>query len=103
MTAQRTSAGEPDPLTLLLNERCGRVSQNTLRRRLYKWVREAGLVRKANLKPHDLRRTFGTWYLQDNPGQLRELAELMGHSDLSQVMKYALSDAERARAGVGRL
>jgi hypothetical protein len=42
-------------------------------------------------------------YLQDNPGQLRELAELMGHSDFSQVMKYALSDAERTRAGVSRL
>jgi hypothetical protein len=31
------------------------------------------------------------------------LAELMGHSDLSQVMKYALSDTERAKVGVGRL
>jgi hypothetical protein len=27
----------------------------------------------------------------------------MGHSDLSQVMKYALSDEQRARAEVGRL
>ena len=87
----------------LLNERGTRVSENTLRRRLYKWVREANLSKKAGLKPHDLRRTFGTWYLQENPGGMRELAELMGHSDLSQVMKYALSDAERARAGVGRL
>lgn len=96
-------AGEPDPCLLFLNERGLPVSENTLRRRLYKWVREANLVRKAGLKPHDLRRTFGTWYLQDNPGQFVELAHLMGHSDLSQVMKYALSDAERARAGVGRL
>jgi integrase len=36
------------------------------------------------VKPHDLRRTFGTWFLQANPGHVRELAELMGHSDLSQ-------------------
>ena len=100
---QLAPAGEPGPRNLLLNERGLAVSENTLRRRLYKWVREANLVRKAGLKPHDLRRTFGTWYLQENPGQMRELAELMGHSDLSQVMKYALSDAERARAGVGRL
>lgn len=50
-----------------------------------------------------LGRTFGTWYLQENPGQLIELAELMGHSNLSQVRKYALSDAERARAGVAKL
>ncbi len=55
------------------------------------------------MKPHDLRRTFGTWYLQENPGQLIELAELMGHSNLSQVRKYTLSDAERARAGVSKL
>jgi hypothetical protein len=27
----------------------------------------------------------------------------MGHSDLSQVMKYALSDEVRARAGVAKL
>jgi hypothetical protein len=28
---------------------------------------------------------------------------IMGHSNLSQVRKYALSDAERARAGVSKL
>ncbi|CAA9388268.1 MAG: hypothetical protein AVDCRST_MAG03-412 [uncultured Rubrobacteraceae bacterium] len=37
------------------------------------------------------------------PGQARELAELLGHSGLSQVMKYALADEKRARAGVSRL
>jgi integrase/recombinase XerD len=74
---------------LFLNEKGARVSENTLRRRLYSWV--------------NLRRTFGTWFLQANPGQVRELAELMGHSDLSRVMKYALSDEQRARAGVAML
>jgi site-specific recombinase XerC len=39
--------------------------------------------KEADIKPHDLRRTFGTWFLQANPGHVRELAELMGHSDLS--------------------
>ena len=38
-----------------------------------------------------------------NPGQASELAELMGHSGLSQVKKYALSDEKRARAGVSGL
>jgi integrase len=65
-------------------------------------VRRSGL-RKPDLHTHDLRRTFGTWFLQQNPNKARELAELMGHSDLSQVMKYALSDEERARAGVAKL
>jgi integrase/recombinase XerD len=95
-------AGETPPPHLFLNEKGARVTENTLRRRLYKWVRSSP-IKKADLKPHDLRRTFGTWYLQDNPGQVRELAELMGHSDLSQVMKYALSDEKRAREGVARL
>ncbi len=96
------SGGEAPSSHLFLNEKGARVTENTLRRRLYKWVRQSS-IKKAEIKPHDLRRTFGTWYLQENPGQVRELAELMGHSDLSQVMKYALSDEKRARAGVGRL
>ena len=93
---------EPSPPHLFLNEKGVRVTENTVRRRLYGWVRKSGL-KKADLKPHDLRRTFGTWFLQANPGHVRELAELMGHSDLSQVMKYALSDEKRARAGVNNL
>jgi integrase len=80
---------------LFITAKGSRITEGTLRRRLYGWVRESRL-KKADIKPHDLRRTFGTWYLQDNPGQLVELAELMGHSNLSQVRKYALSDAERA-------
>src|SRR5215204_613121 len=94
--------GEAPPPHLFLNEKGERVTQNTLRRRLYAWVRKSG-IKKADIKPHDLRRTFGTWFLQANPGHVRELAELMGHSDLSQVMKYALSDEQRARAGVAKL
>ncbi len=93
---------EPPLPHLFITEKGSRITEGTLRRRLYGWVRESRL-KKADVKPHDLRRTFGTWYLQENPGQLIELAELMGHSDLSQVRKYALSDAERARAGVGKL
>ncbi len=93
---------EAHPPHLFITEKGSRITEGTLRRRLYGWVRESRL-KKADIKPHDLRRTFGTWYLQENPGQLIELAELMGHSNLSQVRKYALSDAERARAGVAKL
>ena len=96
-----TDAESPLP-HLFVTEKGSRVTEGTLRRRLYSWVRESR-IKKADVKPHDLRRTFGTWYLQENPGQLIELAELMGHANLSQVRKYALSDAERARAGVAKL
>jgi site-specific recombinase XerD len=95
--------GEVDaPLPhLFIKEKGTRITEGTLRRRLYRWVRESRL-KKSEVKPHDLRRTFGTWYLQENPGQLIELVELMGHSNLAQVRKYALSDEERARAGVAK-
>jgi integrase/recombinase XerD len=93
---------ETPPPHLFLNDKGERVTENTLRRKLYSWVRKSG-IKKAEIKPHDLRRTFGTWFLQANPGHVMELAELMGHSDLSQVMKYALSDEQRARAGVAKL
>ena len=96
-----TEVGSPLP-HLFITEKGTRITEGTLRRRLYRWVRESRL-KKSEVKPHDLRRTFGTWYLQENPGQLVELAELMGHSNLSQVRKYALSDEERARAGVAKL
>ncbi len=99
---RRSYDAESPLLYLFVTEKGSRITEGSLRRRLYGWVRESRL-KKADIKPHDLRRTFGTWYLQENPGQLVELAELMGHSDLSQVRKYALSDAERARAGVGKL
>ena len=102
LRAQLLVPGEAPLPHLFLNEKGKRVTENTLRRRLYRWVRQSS-IKKQEIKPHDLRRTFGTWFLQANPGHVRELAELMGHSDLSQVMKYALSDEARARAGVGRL
>ncbi len=95
-------AGKTPLPYLFLSEKGERVTENTLRRRLYGWVRKSG-IKKTDVKPHDLRRTFGTWFLQANPGHVRELAELMGHTDLSQVMKYALSDEHRAREGVSKL
>jgi integrase len=87
------------PPYLFLTEKGSRVTKGTLRRRQYGWVRETHR-KKADVKRHDLRRTFGTWYVHEHPGQLIELAELMGHANLSQVRKYGLSDAERARAGL---
>jgi site-specific recombinase XerD len=38
--------------------------------------------------PHQLRHTFATRYLQKNPGDLRGLAALLGHSDLNTVRLY---------------
>lgn len=82
----------------ILNDNGERVTENTLRRRLYSWVRKSSL-KKAGIKPHDLRRTFGTWFLQANPGHVREIAELMGHSDLSVVDDTVSDDFRDLRHG----
>jgi integrase len=86
---------------LFLTEKGSRIAEGTLRRRPCGRVGE-GRSKKADAKPHDLGRAFGTRYLREDPGQPVEPAELTGHSDLSRVGKYAPSDAERARAGVAR-
>lgn len=37
---------------------------------------------------HDLRHTFGTWYMM-NGGDLYELAKILGHSNLKMTERYA--------------
>ncbi|MDP9474228.1 MAG: tyrosine-type recombinase/integrase [Actinomycetota bacterium] len=95
-------ADDAEGAPLFRNDSGGRITESSVRRRLYRYVREARL-KKEGLTPHDLRRTFATRYLSENPEGLRDLADLLGHSDLTQVMKYALSDERRARAGVNKL
>lgn len=46
-----------DPGLLFLNNKGNRLTENTVRRTLYKYVRKSG-IRKTDLHPHDLRRTF---------------------------------------------
>jgi site-specific recombinase XerC len=56
------TAGDAPPSRLFLNDKGERVTEDTLRRRFYSWVRRSG-IKKQEIKPHDLRRTFGTWFL----------------------------------------
>jgi site-specific recombinase XerD len=58
---QGDEADSPLP-HLFVTEKGGRITEGTLRRRLYVWVRESRL-KKAEIKLHDLRRPFGTWFL----------------------------------------
>jgi integrase len=59
----------------------------------------ASLARRARLKripvtATTLRHTFAINYLRDNPGQLAELADLLGHESLDMAALY-----ERASDG----
>ena len=52
---------------------------------LEKYAIQAGI---EPVKPHALRHTFATRYLNDNPDDLRRLARLLGHASLNTVMVY---------------
>lgn len=41
-----------------------------------------------DFRPHDLRHTFATWYLQRG-GRLERLQQILGHRRIEQTMKYA--------------
>jgi site-specific recombinase XerC len=48
----------------------------------------------GEINPHALRHTFATRYLKANPGDLRGLARLLGHTSLSTVMIYTEPDMD---------
>jgi site-specific recombinase XerD len=63
----------------------------------------ASLVRRAGLKriavtANTLRHTFALGFLRDNPGQLVELAELLGHESRHMVSLYARSSGDALAA-----
>ena len=64
----------------------GQVNQrSSVTRLLEKYALRANI---EPVNPHALRHTFATRYLNANPGDLRGLARLLGHSSLDTVMIY---------------
>jgi integrase/recombinase XerC len=64
----------------------GQVGQrSSVTRLLAKYALQAGI---EPINPHALRHTFATRYLNANPGDLRGLARLLGHTSLDTVMIY---------------
>jgi site-specific recombinase XerD len=59
--------------------------RSSITRMIDKYAIRAGL---ESVTPHMLRHTFATRYLKANPGDLRGLARLLGHSNLNTVMIY---------------
>ena len=51
---------------------------------------------------HDLRHTFASWAVQRG-ATLQEVKDLLGHSSLAMVMRYAHLSPEHLRKAVGRL
>lgn len=62
-------------------------------------VRRAGLT-GSEISAHRLRHTFALAWLQQHPGHLVELAQLLGHESLDTTATYTRASAEDLARGV---
>ena len=85
----KTSSEEP----LFLSERGRSLSVRSIEHLLRRLARKAKITR-APVTPHVLRHTFALSYLRQNPGQLVELANLLGHESLDTTAIYTQPSGE---------
>lgn len=74
-----------DPDALFINKHGQRLSTRSVRRKLDKYLLEAGL--DLSVSPHTLRHSFATHMLQRG-ADLRSVQEMLGHQSLSTTQVY---------------
>ena len=79
--------------SLFLTRRGDSLSERSLQAMIHSLARRANLTR-IPVSPHALRHTFALSYLQRHPGQLVELAHLLGHDSLDTTAIYTQPSAE---------
>ncbi len=84
---------------LFVNKHGGRLSSRSVRRKLDKYLRMAGL--DPSISPHTLRHSFAT-HLLDNGADLRSVQELLGHQSLSTTQVYTHLTSQRVKEAYNR-
>jgi tyrosine recombinase XerC len=84
-----------DQSALFVNKHGQRLSTRSVRRKLDKYLAEAGL--DPSISPHTLRHSFAT-HMLNNGADLRSVQELLGHQSISTTQIYTHLTTPRLKA-----